>query len=76
MRVWLNGQQLWATHAASGWSAGDEVAARLLIGGVQVVGSRAPGVPVPAGGATVDAEARSAIALIIDRLIHHGLIEP
>ena len=42
--------------------------------GTQVVTSRQATVADPAGGATVDAEARTAINAIIDRLQAHGLI--
>lgn len=61
---------------AGGWIAGDLRCNRLLIGGEQVVGARLPGVPLPSGGSFVDAEARAALALILDRLAGHGLIDP
>jgi hypothetical protein len=40
------------------------------------VGPRQPGIAPPAGGATLDVEARSAIAAILAALTAHGLIEP
>lgn len=46
----------------------------LRIGGSQVVGARGAAVADPAGGATIDAEARTAIAAILSRLEAHGLI--
>jgi hypothetical protein len=33
-------------------------------------------IPLPSGGATVDAEARSAISQILDALRQHGFIAP
>jgi hypothetical protein len=45
------------------------------IAGTQVVGPRGAAVANPAGGATVDAEARTAIDAILARLEAHGLIE-
>lgn len=38
------------------------------------VGPRLAAVAAPTGGTTVDAEARAAIASLIDRLVAHGLI--
>ena len=74
LRVWLKDQALWATHVSSEWVVGEEAVSRLMIGGVQVVGQREPSVSLPTGGATVDSEARSAIAAILSRLESHGLI--
>jgi len=56
------------------WRVGDVRAERVLIGGVQVVGARRGAIPAPAGGATVDAEARAAVAAILSALRTHGLI--
>lgn len=74
MRVWLEDQQLWAERRANGWAAGEVAAAKLVMAGQQVVGPRLPPIAVPNGGATADAEARTAIAAILDRLAQHGLI--
>ena len=75
LAVWIKDQQLWAVREADGWAFGELRAARVLIQGVQVLGAREPAVAPPAGGGTVDAEARTAVAAIIDRLVSHGLIE-
>ena len=74
MRVWLKDQLCWATRTSASWVVGDEFATRLRVGGVQVVAARQAAVPEPSGGATIDLEARSAIAALIDRLAAHGLI--
>lgn len=42
--------------------------------GLQVVGAQQAAISDPAGGATTDAEARAAIASILDALKAHGLI--
>jgi hypothetical protein len=76
MAVWLQDQRLWAVREVDSWSIGSVRAARLVVDDVQVVGARGASVAVPAGGSVVDAEARTAIAAIIDRLAEHGLIEP
>ena len=47
----------------------------LVLDGIQVVGTRRPAIPSPAGGATVDSEARTAISELLDALRDHGLIE-
>ena len=46
----------------------------LVIGGVQVVGSRASAIAAPTGGTTVDGEGRAAIDQILSALREHGLI--
>ena len=56
------------------WERGHVRAANLSVGGVQVVGARQAGVSDPAGGSTVDVEARAAIASILAGLRSHGLI--
>ena len=64
-------EALWDGEA---WRVGDVRAERLLIGGVQVVGARQGAVAGPAGGATVDGEARAALTAILSALRTHGLI--
>lgn len=44
------------------------------VNGTKVVGPRGAAITAPTGGATVDAEARTAIGVIISRLQAHGLI--
>jgi hypothetical protein len=56
------------------WEKGHARAAKLSIGGNQVVGARLAAVADPTGGTTVDSEARTAIAGILTRLRQHGLI--
>ena len=56
------------------WSTGPLSGDRLMIDGVQVIGPRQPAVARPAGGATVDVEARAAIAAMLATLASHGLI--
>jgi len=65
---------LLATYGTTGWELGKVRAAQLLIGGKQVVGSQAGAIASPDGGATIDAEARSAITQILSALRAHGLI--
>jgi hypothetical protein len=46
----------------------------LFIDGEQVVGRRAAAIAAPAGGATIDTEARAAVSQILEGLRQHGLI--
>jgi hypothetical protein len=63
-----------ATFSAGAWEKGHVRAAKLSIDGNQVVGARLAAVSDPSAGATVDAEARTAIGAILARLRQHGLI--
>lgn len=74
LSVWVEDRQLWAVYQGTEWVIGVVQAARLVVDGQQVVGARGLPISPPVGGGTVDAEARSAIAAIIDRLTEHGLI--
>ena len=47
----------------------------VTVGGVQVLGSPAAPIAAPAGGRSVDAEARSAIQEILSALRAHGLVK-
>ncbi len=57
------------------WYSGSVRAEELVIGGARVVGSAAAAIPGPAGGSTVDAEARASVVQILAALRGHGLIE-
>ena len=57
------------------WELGSLRGSSLLIDGQKVLGSRGAAIPSPAGGATVDAEARAAIAQVLGAMREHGLIE-
>ena len=58
-----------------GWETGIVRAREVRVGGQAVLGSRQPPIEAPAGGSTIDSEARTAIAEIIAALRAHGLIE-
>lgn len=75
MAVWIADRAVMARYRGSGWTIGTIAGDRLVIGGVQVVGERAAAITDPAGGATIDAEARTAIAAILAMARAHGLIE-
>lgn len=75
MRVWslADGQE--AQRTESQWVVGRLDATMLLIGGVQVVGARQPGIANVSGGGSPDVEVRAAVSAILRVLRAHGLIE-
>lgn len=74
MLVWVADGQRWWLWNGTGWRDGELPAARVTVGGVQVVGARQAAIAAPAGSGTVDAAARGTIAAILSTLRAHGLI--
>lgn len=74
LQAWVKSTSTWATYSGGAWELGALRGSRVMIGGVQVVGGRSAAVADVAGGATIDAEARSAIGAILTSLRAHGLI--
>lgn len=74
MRVWSLADGVEARFAAGSWTLGDTRAARLLIGGTQVVGGQQAAIALPTGGTVIDAEARATINTILVTIRAHGLI--
>ena len=64
-----------AVYRSGAWQIGTMRGSKLEIGGQQVVGERQPGIASPAGGKTIDSEARAAISALLDAMRRHGLIE-
>lgn len=63
-----------ATYGTGGWEVGTVRAAQVVVEDQQVVGARAGPIADPAGGSSVDAEARTAVTQILSALRQHGLI--
>jgi hypothetical protein len=74
MTVWSLADAAEARFEDGGWTIGVARAARVEIGGVQVLGPRQPAIAEPGGGTVIDAEARAAIGAILAALHTHGLI--
>ncbi|MBX3593720.1 DUF2793 domain-containing protein [Sphingomonas sp.] len=74
LRITMEGNGLVAAYGDAGWSIGVLAGSALRIGGDQVVGARLSAIAAPAGGSTVDVEARAAIDSILFALRTHGLI--
>lgn len=74
MSVWSVAAGRYLRWDGGAWRDGELVAARLSVGGAQVVGAQEPAVADPGGGAIVDAEARAALAALLAALRGHGLI--
>ena len=74
MQLWIGSTANVALFKGGAWRLG-ELHGKLFVEGDQVVGSRGSAIVEPAGGSTVDAEARAVIASVLDALRAHGLIE-
>jgi hypothetical protein len=61
-------------HDGSGWIAGALRAARVEIGGIQVLSQQQAAIDAPEGGTIVDVEGRQALIYVINALRAHGLI--
>ncbi len=61
-------------YRSGAWETGIVRCNRVEIDGEQVVSSQAAAITSPAGGTTIDPEARAAIDQILTALRHHGLI--
>lgn len=74
MMVWDRATGQPARWSAGSWTLGLATASRLVIAEKQVVGPQRPAIADPAGGGTIDAEARSVLTAVLTALRGHGLI--
>ena len=74
MSVWSVADGCTATFVGGQWRLGLVAGAGVEIGGVRVLGSRQPAIAAPAGGTTVDAQARAVLEQVLAALKAHGLI--
>ncbi|HWV00163.1 MAG TPA: DUF2793 domain-containing protein [Devosia sp.] len=74
MTVWVADRAIAARYVGGAWVAGNLAGQQVSIEGVKVVGAQGAAILDPAGGTTIDAEARAAIGAILAALRGHGLI--
>lgn len=74
VRLWLLDRQVEARYGTGAWQIGQVQAARIQIGGADVLGEQQPAIGDPAGGSVVDAQARAALSALLEALRAHGLI--
>jgi hypothetical protein len=72
--LFVRSEGLLAVYRSGSWEFGMLRGSAVLIAGQQVVGARGAAIASPMGGTTVDAEARAALAQLLDALRQHGLI--
>ncbi|MCG8507085.1 MAG: DUF2793 domain-containing protein [Sphingomonadales bacterium] len=72
--AWLADEDVFARYDGAVWVAGVVAATQIDIGGQKVVGGQEAAIADASGGATVDAEARTAINAVLAALRNHGLI--
>ncbi|WP_066650242.1 MULTISPECIES: DUF2793 domain-containing protein [Sphingomonas] len=75
MTVWNRSEDQASRFDGIAWRSGELRGSVLMIGDDQLIGPRRPAIGDPAGGATVDIEAREAVTAILTALRGHGLIE-
>jgi hypothetical protein len=75
MLAWSLAELVHYRFEGAGWSTAAWTAKALEIGGKTVVSARRPAIADPAGGTTVDAQARTTVTAILGALRAHGLIE-
>ena len=73
--VYVKSTGVWGNFRAGAWEFGVLRGSSVVVGGVQVVGTRAAPIASATGGATIDTEARATIDQMLNVLRHHGLID-
>ena len=75
MSFYVKSNAYWANYRSGSWELGILRGSSLVIGGQQVVGGRIAAIASPAGGATIDSQARGVIDQILSAMRQHGLID-
>lgn len=74
MRVAVGGDGQVHAHDGSGWNADSVRPDGFYLDGERIIGHRGDAIADPAGGATIDGEARAVLALLLAAMRDHGLI--
>jgi hypothetical protein len=75
LSVYVRSTDTSALYSAGEWNIGQLKGSSLVLGGLQVVGTRLASIASPSGGTVVDLEARTAVDAILAAMQQHGLIE-
>jgi hypothetical protein len=75
MTFYVKSAGAWANYRLGSWEVGIVRGSSVVIGGQQVLGSRAAAIASASGGTTIDMQARSTIDQILGALRQHGLID-
>lgn len=75
MAVWRQGDGLTARYSDGSWHVGEVRASTILIDGNALLAAPQPAIASPAGGPTIDQEAREALEAVLETLRIHGLIQ-
>lgn len=73
--LYVKASGTWANYRLGAWEIGTLRGSKVVLGGQQVVGSRAAAIASATGGTTIDIQARTAVDQILSALRQHGLIE-
>lgn len=76
LALWIADRGYSMSHNDGAWRNSPVRADGFHVDGVRVVGAREGAIPAPAGGSSIDGEARVAIGSILSAMRSHGLIEP
>lgn len=74
LMAYVKSSSTWAAFRAGAWEVGQVRGSRVILDGLQVVGSQAAAIASASGGTTVDTQARATIDQILATLRQHGLI--
>jgi hypothetical protein len=74
MTVWVSEAAVIGRFSGGAWILGELTGSRVVIDGLRVVGPRQAAVGDPAGGSTVDTQARATLTALLAALRNHGLI--
>jgi hypothetical protein len=75
MVVYVRCEGVFASYRETGWLVGAAHCSSVVIDGTQVLGAAGLPIAAPAGGGTVDSEARATITQMLAALRAHGLIK-
>lgn len=76
LSLWIADRGHVMQHDGAAWNDAALRADGLYVSGTRVVGDQQAAIPDPAGGTTIDGEARGAVSAILEALRSHGIIAP